>query len=170
MSHRIVAAAPAFLAAALLFPGPAAATHPPLEPTLGVYMTDEHSTVKKSTFGWNEQPFAFLQFDTADINTNKPLEIAWRWKFENTQVSKEFETITNFDHNPLNLWNSLDNWDLHKEIGNWTVKAAWKNKGRNGGQDHVHFTVTTEPLAAILFPFGGLALAGLTRRRKREAL
>ena len=52
-----------------------------LEASAGTYMTTEGSTTGQSTFGWNEKPFAFLQFDIDDPN------LKWKWWYGNELIS-----------------------------------------------------------------------------------
>lgn len=140
-----------------------------LEPSLGPYMTDEAITVKKEVFGWDEKPFAFIQFDVNDLNINKPLKLWWKWRYDGEgPVSHEFERITDFPENPLNLWNSLDNWNLHKKVGEWSVKTSWHNPGGGTGSQIVNFTITPEPVSLILFLVGGIALTARYYQKKRK--
>lgn len=145
-----------------------------LKPSLGPYMTDAGSTVPKpnQTFGWNENPYAFMQFDIDDLNTEKPLFVWWRWRDPDGHVvSVEKEWITNFpEEGNLNLWNSLDNWDVHKQTGEWTVETKWVNPSGGTGRFETSFTVTPvvpEPVSSILFLSGGAVLA-IRRYWKRK--
>ena len=137
-----------------------------LPPTLGLYMTDENSLTPKNTFGFNETPFAFLQFDVNDLETGKPFKLNWEWEFNDKTVAKISETVENFPSDSLNLWNSLTNWNLEKQVGEWTVFATWKNANAGHGSDVTSFTVTPEPLSAGLFLMGLPFLAAGLRRRK----
>ena len=144
------------------------AAHARLDPSLGLYMTEENSMSSKSIFGLDEKPFAFLQFHLDDLDLGSPLTIRWVWRFEGDRIAKEYEKITNFGGDPLDLWNSLDNWDLHKRTGEWSVRAKWRNGiGDEKGKDLVNFTVTPEPVSSLLFLLGGAGLA-VTGYRKRK--
>lgn len=141
-----------------------------LKPSLGPYMTDEGSMAPKpnQTFGWNEKPYAFIQFDMDDLNTEKPLIMSWKWRYEDGPVvSFERERISNFSGDTLNLWNSLDNWDIHKQAGEWSVVTIWRNPGSGGSRLKTSFTVTPEPVSSILFLSGGAVLA-IRRYWKRK--
>lgn len=132
-----------------------------LKPSLGPYMTDEGSIAPKpnQTFGWNEKPYAFIQFDINDLNTKKPLFVWWKWRDPDGHVvSFERERITNFPEDNLNLWNSLDNWDVHKQMGEWTVETKWVNPSGGVGKFTNNFTVMPEPVSSILFLSGGAVL------------
>ena len=146
-----------------------------LEPSLGPYMTDEGSTVKKDVFGWDEKPYVFIQFDVDELNTNWPLFVRWKWKFMGKgHPFWEFERVTDFSDNPLNIWDSLDNWDSCKKVGKWRVETAWwsptlYNSGKEGlGRHKVNFTVTPEPVSSILFLVGGASLAATRLRRRKK--
>jgi len=138
--------------------------HAKLKPSLGPYMTDEGSMAPKpnQNFGWNEKPYAFIQFDMDDLNTEKPLIMSWKWRYEDGPVvSFERERISNFSGDTLNLWNSLDNWDIHKQAGEWSVVTIWRNPGSGGSRFKTSFTVTPvvpEPVSSILFLSGGAVL------------
>jgi len=151
------------------------ATPPWLDPSLGPYMTDEESTTAKEnqTFGWDETPFVFLQFDVDDLNTNNSLSLCHIWEHESKNPwTWEWETITDFPKtNSLNFWGSIDNWDQYKKVGEWTVFVAWNNpaalkcdSGGGFGFQKINFTITPEPLSAMLFVIGGAVLLHNRRR------
>ena len=146
-----------------------------LDPSLGPYMTDEGSAVRKEAFGWDEKPFAFIQFDVDDPNTNLPLFVGWKWKFMGKgHPFWEFEKVTTFSDVPLNIWDSLDNWDSYKKVGEWKVKTTWWNptlwSGKEGwGRHKVNFTVTPEPVSSVLFLIGGAFLATFRYRKRHSA-
>lgn len=149
-----------------------------LDPFLGPYMTDEGSYDKKDVFGWNEKPFAFIQFDVDNLNANLPLFVTWKWKFMGKgHPFWEFEKVTDFSDDSLNIWNSVDNWDSYKKVGEWSVRTTWWNpsvcSGKGGwGNDKINFTVTPEPYSSILLVFGAGCLGtiiGLKRKKIAKA-
>ena len=141
-----------------------------LEPTLGPYTTEENSTTQKSTFSLNEKPFTFIQFNPGDLNTDRPMFLKWVWQFgQGPSLATVREKITNFDDNPLNLWNSLDNWDLYKKVGNWSVKVNWWNGLGSMGSGIANFVVTPEPVSSLLFLVGGVTLAATRLRKKKHS-
>lgn len=141
-----------------------------LEPLLGPYMTDSAgSTVQKDIFDWNEEPYVFIQFDREDLNPNAPLTIWWAWYYEDEPfMTFEWESITGFQEDPVNIWNSLDNWDNYKKQGEWSVYVGWQNTGSGWGTDKTTFTVTPEPISSILFLTGGATLAARHYWKKRN--
>ena len=156
------------LSAALLTVSWAAAAQASLEPINDTpYMTSDHSTTPKTTFGWDETPFSFIQFDRDDLNINHPLELKWTWHHEAEKVAKESAEIFSFPNNPVSIWNSLVDWNDVKQVGDWSVRVAWHNRTQGGDHETLDFTVTPEPLSAGLFLIGApLLAAGVVRRKK----
>jgi hypothetical protein len=150
-------------------------THASLEPAVGPTTTDENSVTPKTVFGFDETPFAFIQFESDKLNVDKPLKLRWTWKHEHDLVGQEYERTTDFPPgDTTQVWNALDIWDEVKEPGDWSVKTNWFNLGEGGGFEKTHFTVasesftvTPEPLGISLFLLGGTALAAGLRRRKK---
>ena len=132
------------------------------------YSTLDHSTTQKTVFGWNEQPFIFLRFDSNALDTDDTLKITWKWfPTGGPVVSFQKEFLHSFPTDPVSLWDGVSDWNLHKQLGEWTVKTKWWNDG-NKGKDTVHFTVTPEPLGALLIMVGGAALAAIVGSKKRK--
>jgi hypothetical protein len=130
-------------------------------------MTDYESIEQKTVFGWEEVPYAFIQFDVEDLNTKKPLTVWWKWKHENGKwYTFQWDSTTDFPHEKLNIWYSPEEWDEVKEIGTWTVQATWRNPGSGGGMMKTDFTVTPEPLSSVLFVTGGTLLVARVLRKK----
>ena len=148
-----------------------------LDLSMGAYMTDEGNTVEKDVFGWDETPFMFMQFDVDDLNVKRSLHLNWVWWQDGEwPVSLEFDKLTDFSGDSLNIWQAPKNWDNHREIGEWNVRATWWNPSfcsdKGGwGTSKVNFTVTPEPLSSILFLIGGTALvARRYLKRKKKVL
>lgn len=141
------------------------------DPVLGPYTTDNNSAVEKTTFGWNETPFTYLQFNSDNLNLNKDLGLDYRFKFNGTGSTyweTRTETLTG-ETGLLDYWQSLTNWDSVKQVGTWEVKTFWHNPGASNGNSTYSFNVVTpEPISMALFGLGAgvLGLAGIRRRKK----
>ena len=145
------------------------------DPALGPYATDLNSSAIKHTFGWDETPFAFIRFDSDDLNLCKDLDLAYRFKFEGAGPSHWTSDTYDLDGATglLNYWQSLSNWDSIKQVGHWEVKAFWNNPSGSYGNEAFCFTVngptvTPEPVSMALFGLGAGAL-GLTRLRRKKS-
>ncbi len=146
-------------------------TYAELEPLSGLYMTDEGSMEPKDIFGWNETPFAFMQFDVDDLNTDKPLTVWWKWRHETGPwFFFDWERVNNFSGDTLEIWNSPDSWDLKKQAGGWNVQATWRNPGSGGGMRMTDFSVTPEPLSSSLLVTGCVVMAGWRYRKRKRKL
>ena len=146
-----------------------------LFPSLGPYMTDEGPFVEnpqeKNVFGWDEKPYAFIQFAIDNLNKEYPIEMVWAWYSGEMWewVSWEYEVITNFpEEGKLNLWNSLDNWEIHKKIGEWIMEVNWWNGEKREGGISLGFTVTPEPVSSVLFLLGFFSLFGVKNFRGKN--
>lgn len=133
-------------------------------------MTDANpSTVSKSTFGWNEKPYAYLLLP--DLKDHKDVSIDWTWKY----VGSADITIS-FDRAKstyLADWQGLDNWfDAGiRKAGQWTLVETWGYQGEGQGNTLTRtnaFTVTPEPFSAALFLFGGIALSTRKFFKKKQ--
>ena len=148
--------------------GTAHADH--LNTELGPYSTLLNNTTEKTVFGWNEQPFVYFQFDRDDLNLSEPLVIKWKWQHAgDPPTATEEHSFFSIPTDPFNIWNSVDNWDVHKQLGDWTVKTKWSNVGVGSAHHTVHFTVTPEPFGALMVLVGGVAFAAFTGTKKRKA-
>lgn len=139
------------------------------DPTAGPYTTDNNSTVEKNVFTLDETPFAYIQFNSDDLNLTKDLELDYRFKHGGTgstywqSVSENLAGATGL----LNYWNTLAEWDTVKQTGTWEIKTFWNNPSGSTGNQTYTFTVTPEPASMALFGLGAglLGLAGFRRKQ-----
>ncbi|MCK4947514.1 MAG: hypothetical protein KAS46_03960 [Candidatus Aureabacteria bacterium] len=121
------------------------------------------STTLKNTFGWNEQPWLYLNLPSPTMT----FTVSW-WNPDGTSsYYDDFELVTSGDK----AWHSLDNWsDVGgpRQLGYWNLRADFSSADGTG-TDTANFTVTPEPVNSALFLLGGTFLAfGYRWKAKRK--
>lgn len=126
---------------------------PPRSENNTPYVTLQYDEVAKSVFGWDEQPFSFLWLPT--LNSALTLDITNTWKYEGSVVATENLSYSGTSYKD---WVGLSNWfDAGvRKPGNWSVTVDW---GYHGSKyqaccNETPFTITPEPIGAILFGLG----------------
>lgn len=107
-------------------------------PALSTYVTDNKVTTPKPNqdFGWNEQPYVFVEFEHAKLNTKQSLYLTTTWTYEDAPMPSITYTqrIAGFSSNngTLGTWTSPPNinWTPEPwsgELYHWTVTTTWAN-------------------------------------------
>jgi len=147
-----------------------------ISPAQGPLVELETDTmVGRTTFGWNETPWAKVSFYPPGGTTG--IEVEWTWKHGESETTPTSMIKTGADlysTSPVIFAQDLDNWLTKADrLGLWTVSTHWKHRmGTGDWQDHwtegddVRFQVTPEPVASALFLIGGAAIVALRKKRK----
>ena len=156
------------LLGALGFSGVASADHDGL---FHIYpVASSGSVTPQTVFQINDTPFIYLHLPFSGFNA---VAAFWESPSGPSFLTADFSSATEYWFSPDDGTDAAHNpvsWNSVKEPGHWDVRSGYAYLDGTVGGGSTGFTVTPEPLAALLFPFGGLVLAGLTRRRNQEAL
>jgi hypothetical protein len=179
MKNRIAKVALISLGVILLVGGKAFAAFE-LNTYARMFMTNASGNVVTSSqanFGWNEQPWVYIQFygNQGSNNIGGSLNGA-TWTWDGTPTDKSFFKFYSTNKNELWIGFSESYWqNSMRQAGDWTVSAlSLLNDKTSGGcgnlksfGDTVNFKVNAvpEPVSALLFLTGGAAIAAFRRKK-----
>ncbi|VAX35654.1 hypothetical protein MNBD_UNCLBAC01-1739 [hydrothermal vent metagenome] len=114
----------------------------------------------KNKFDFTETPYLFLELPEGENLAEFTVSF---WQGTNNQTS-----VITIGASETKRWTTPNNWDIVKEVGDWTINASWFNSNtNNSGVGSTTFTVTPEPVSTILFFVGGVPMAFRLYKRRR---
>jgi len=121
------------------------------------------SFVEKTVFAFNDpSPFLYMR-----LPANGQVFTGSFWRDPDATI---FYTSTTGSTPDRDRWVNLTNWATVKKVGEWEVNSNYFYTSGTTGFGTANFTVTPEPMSALLFLTGGVALAAGLRGRKNIAL
>lgn len=126
------------------------------------------SEVQKTTFGWDEKPWLFLDLPSAVYDWAATVS-TWSWSGGAAHSTIPGTDLLNNVGNKVWLSFSDARWDSFKEQGSWlinpiTILVSGYTPTFIAGQTSC--TVTPEPISCALFLLGGGALFAARKRKK----
>jgi len=139
--------------------------------------TDDNDRTLRTEFGWDDTPFAYFFVDK-DKFLPQPTELDFKltWLYDGEEQSMERFYHLSWDNNlgsagNFRIWEAPGQWDSIKQVGDWQVRAAWSaNIDGEWTSNYIRtadFTVTPEPISAVLFLLGGAGMAVLRKSRNK---
>jgi len=109
------------------------------------------STDPQSVFYWDQTPWLYLELPWAGLN------FTGSW-WEDPEGEFHFADNGVDDSGNLEIWISLDNWDMVKSPGEWYIDAFTSYADGSILIGQTSFTVVPEPVSTVLFISGGATL------------
>ncbi|MFH0753877.1 MAG: PEP-CTERM sorting domain-containing protein [Candidatus Omnitrophota bacterium] len=121
------------------------------------------STVTQNTFNLSETPYLYFTIAPAADGS-----IGGFWVSPANDSHSYDLTITKNEGTAY--WLTVNDWSTVKEIGNWTVSGTYFGDTGSGYSTTNFQVVTPEPAAVALYAIGGIPLAFMFFRRRKDAL
>jgi len=136
-------------------------------PSFSIYSTDaDGSYADVDEFGWDVVPWIRMYLPEAGWSVTGSF---WKTPSETYYFAETSSTEQNRWMSGNDLTDQKGNsvsWTDIQEVGTWNVNATYLNASTGAtGPASASFTVTPEPISAILFGLGGLSIAAIRRRK-----